>query len=136
MAQVRKHQPDQRIVGNRLAEKPAALDGHGVAGADNLDTQARVVAQLPQDTDADLEAFAVIARQFNQGAVMAAEELLQVAMDLPLPQPAAEPIGEAQLGELIRAPGAQASAFQRRCCQRECGDLRGPLPGLERVGHR
>src|SRR5207244_3881515 len=89
MPQVREHEPDHFIVRDRLAEKPAALDGHGVARADNLDAQTRVVPQLPEDADADLEALAVVARQFDQGAVVPAEKVLQVAVDLALSQAAA-----------------------------------------------
>ncbi len=112
--QVREDQPSQAVVRDRFAEEPAALDGHGVRGADNLDAQAGIVAQLPEDANADLEALAVVARQRDQGAALAAKEFLQVAVDLALFQWRAGAIRKAELGEFTRIPARPAEVLLQK----------------------
>src|SRR5262249_21444709 len=100
--QMGKYLLHQRVGGNRVAQETAALNRHGMAGTDDLDAQARIAAELPEDANADLHTFAVVARQLDESAAMPAEESLQGTVQRRLLQRLARRVGEAQLGELIR----------------------------------
>ena len=79
-----------------LANEPATFRRERVAAADDLDAQAWISAQLPDEPRANLRALAVVARQFDQRLAMAGEKRLQLAVYAALPQAFAPRIGEAQ----------------------------------------
>src|SRR5207245_10970963 len=100
--QMRKYLLHQRVGGDRVAQETAALNRHGMAGTDDLDAQARIAAELPEDADADLDAFAVVARQVDESAARLAEEGREVTGQRRLLKRMGRRACEARPAKLIR----------------------------------
>lgn len=84
--QLRKNHLHQGIFANRFAQESAPFHGQLLGGANQLQTQARIPPQFPDQPPAQLHALAMVARQLHYGPRAAAQEVLQFAMNLGLTQ--------------------------------------------------
>ena len=103
---MREHQPQSLVRPDSIADESAALDGERLAGADHANAQPRMAAEFPQQTNANLDAFAVIPWQAPRALADAGSKMIGFPMDGSQAQRPAGRVGDGKRGERGRVDPA------------------------------